>query len=135
VRKRCSLADRKRCQVNRPVIYPYLYCKLISVYEKYRVSVKPPFFYQFTTVYGPFMLTWVCKCRDMKWCWICIFRKWKFSFLYYYDYIVENKAWVNFSVNRYIGNESLSLLLLPILYSSCYWCFIYDAINYILIIL
>jgi hypothetical protein len=62
VRKRRSLADRKRCQVNRPVkrpvIYLYLYCKLISVYEKYRVSVKSLFFYQFTTVYGPFMLTW-----------------------------------------------------------------------------
>jgi hypothetical protein len=48
VHKRCSLADRKRCQVNgtvkRSVIQPYLYCKLISVHEKYRVSVKQPFF-------------------------------------------------------------------------------------------
>jgi hypothetical protein len=26
-------------------IYPYLHCKLIFVYGKYRVSIKPPFFH------------------------------------------------------------------------------------------
>ncbi len=48
VRKRCSLADRERCQVNRLVkrsaTYPYLYCKLISLHKKYRVSIKQPLF-------------------------------------------------------------------------------------------
>ncbi len=47
--KRCLVTVRKRCSVNNPVkrslIYPYLYCLLISVYEKSRVSLKPPFFH------------------------------------------------------------------------------------------
>ncbi len=47
--KRCLVTVRKRCSLNNPVkrslIYPYLYCLLISVYEKSRVSLKPPFFH------------------------------------------------------------------------------------------
>ena len=47
--KRCLVTVRKRCAVNnpvkRPLIYPYLYCLLISAYEKSRISVKPPYFH------------------------------------------------------------------------------------------
>ncbi len=45
--KCCLVTVRKGCSVNslvkRSVIYPYLYCLLIFVYEKSRISVKPPY--------------------------------------------------------------------------------------------